>query len=171
MGIKGGLYKSWDNHTKRKAPVEALYYRELVSYSRITIPPQGRVLGGQKDTPLWHANYDMHVLYACTLMTIANRRLKVFLLWRIFFGGEEWHVSLCSHSWSLSCCLPISPAHFSCLSISQHVRHSPVFLAENISMWSRTRLSEPDVCRCNSHSPLLCLLCSRLNMQWDSGRY
>lgn len=42
--------KSADNHTKRKALVEAFFYSELMSHGRITMPPLGSFLAGQKYT-------------------------------------------------------------------------------------------------------------------------
>lgn len=53
--------KSADNHTKRKALVEAFFYRELMSQSGITIPPRGSSLEGQKYTQPRHTVCDMHV--------------------------------------------------------------------------------------------------------------
>lgn len=54
-----GLYmKSTDNHTKKKAPVEAFFYRELMSHGRITKPPLGSFLAGQKHTALTYWLWD-----------------------------------------------------------------------------------------------------------------
>ncbi len=53
--------KSADNHTKRKALVEAFFYRELMSHDGITIPPLGSFLAGQKYTQPSHTDCDMHV--------------------------------------------------------------------------------------------------------------
>lgn len=69
--------KSADNHTKRKAPVETFFYRELMSHGRITIPPQGSFLAGQKYTQLWHTDYDTHVC-------------------RCIMTKTQWH-HLCAH--------------------------------------------------------------------------
>ena len=75
----GGLYmKSADNHTKRKAPVEAFFYRELMSHGRITIPPLGSFLAGQKYTQPSHIDYDTHVR-------------------RLIMTKTQWH-DLCTHT-------------------------------------------------------------------------
>lgn len=71
------------------------------------------------------------------------------------------------HFESLSSCLPSVHLIFQlvlsvCLSASI-ILCSPFVLAENISMWSWTHLSQPDGCLSNCHSPLPHLLHSRLN--------
>lgn len=126
--------KSADNHTKRKAPVEAFFNRELMSHGRITIPPQGSFWAGQKYTQPWHIDYDMHVCrhvmtktqwhHFCAHTNAAT--LKEIRCINVFFpptlssgfslplsGREERRVSLCSLSESLCPCLPIGPSHFS----------------------------------------------------------
>lgn len=138
--------KSADNHTKRKALVEAFFYRALMSHGRITIPPLGSFLAGQKYTQPSHTDYDTHVrrlimtktqwhhLCAHTnAVTLQEKRCLNVLppppaLSSAFSlplsGREERRVSLRSHSESLSSCLSISPSHFSvrpvCLSLSRH---------------------------------------------------
>ena len=139
--------KSADNHTKRKAPVEAFFYRELMSHGRITIPPLGSFLAGQKYTQPRHTDYDTHVrrliitktqwhhLRAHTnAATLQEKKMFecVFSLPPtspvhspcLCLRREERRVSRRSHSESLSSCLPISPSHFSvrpvCLSLSRH---------------------------------------------------
>lgn len=182
--------KSADNHTKRKAPVEAFFYRELMSHGRITIPPQGSFLAGQEYTQPWHTDYDMHVcrhrddkdtmaslmrtykwrkkMFECTLPLLSQHTLLPLS------AGAEKRVSLRSHSASLSS-PPVSPSHSSVTLLSVRLSAgvilcSPLALAENISMWSWTHLSEPDGCPSNCHSPLPPLIRSRLNTKKDNGR-
>lgn len=176
----GGLYmKSADNHTKRKAPVEAFFYRELMSHGRITMPPQGSFLAGQKYTQPWHTDYDMHVRRQIMTKTqwrhLRTHTLQEKRCFNVFFPLlSQVHPScLClvekrdlSHSiLTLKHYPPVYPSvHLifsqTCLCVSQQgiMLCSPFILAENISMWSWTHLSEPDGCLSNCHSPLPHLL-------------
>lgn len=186
--------KSADNHTKRKALVEAFFYRELVSHGRITIPPQGSFLAGQKYTQPWHTDYDMHV---CTHIMTKTQRHHLFTHTRSNTARKKMFecVSFPHHSLVHSLCLclvekkdvshsalplnhypPVNPSvHLIFQSVlpvrllAGVILCSPFILAENISMWSRTHLSEPDGCLSNCHSPLPHLLCSRLNTKKDNG--
>lgn len=186
--------KSSDNHTKRKALVEAFFYRELMSHGRITIPPLGSFLAGQTYTQPLHTDCDMHVrtlimiktqwlhlcahththnccnttrkkdVWICTRspalssafsLPLSDREERRVSLWIIILLSTHQSISFLSRT-CLCVCVCLSAGNILC---------SPFFLAENISMWSWTHLSEPDGCLSNCHSPLSRLLCSRLNIK------
>ena len=167
--------KSADNRTKRKALVEAFFYRELVSHSRITMLPHGSFLAGQRYTrPRWHAHMytrkdkDTKASEMCTHYTPATRQDKyvwlcVFFL-RCILSAVVWSgrtpclTPLCL--WIII--LPfthqsISFVSLPCRSVSQPASHCALHsLSQRISAWEAEPISRSQM-DVSLTATLLCL--------------